>query len=88
MISQNRKTFTINNIFIGLIKKKKDQTKVNKINQNLVKEKIKTIFYSNDNIKYKINEFKLLTLSNNNFVPKNIDFFSYIIDKPKNILSS
>ena len=54
MISKNRKTFTINNIFIGLIKKKKDQTKVNKINQNLVKEKIKTIFYSNDNIKYKI----------------------------------
>ena len=80
-------------LFMGLIKKKKDnwkkdQTKVNEINQNLVKETIKTIFDANDNIKHKINEFKLLTLSNDSFVPKGIKFFSYIIDKPKNSLSS
>ena len=76
-------------IFMGIIKKKKDnwkkdQTKVNEINQNLVKETIKTIFDNNDNLNHKINEFKLLTLSNDSFVPKGIKFYSYIQDKSKN----
>ena len=80
-------------LFMGLIKKKKDnwkkdKTKVNEINQNLVKETINTIFDANDAIKHKINEFKLLTLSNDSFVPKGIKFFSYITDKPKGGLSS
>ena len=76
-------------IFMGIIKKKKDnwkkdQTKVNEINQNLVKETIKTIFDANENLSYKINEFKLLTLSNDSFVPKGIKYFCYIQDKSKN----
>ena len=76
-------------IFMGIIKKKKDnwkkdQTKVNEINQNLVKETIKTIFDSNENLNKKINEFKLLILSNDSFVPRGIRFFSYIQDKSKN----
>jgi hypothetical protein len=70
-------------IFMGIIKKKKDnwkkdQTKVNEINQNLVKETIKTIFDSNQNISQKINEVKLLTLSNDSFVPKGIKYFTYV----------
>ena len=74
---------------MGIIKKKKDnwkkdQTKVNEINQNLVKETIKTIFDSNENLNKKINEFKLLILSNDSFVPKGIRFYSYIQDKSKN----
>ena len=76
-------------IFMGIIKKKKDnwkkdQTKVNEINQNLVKETIKTIFDKNDNLNHKINEFKLLTLSNDSFVPKGIKYYSYVQDKSKN----
>ena len=76
-------------IFMGIIKKKKDnwkkdQSKVNEINQNLVKESIKTIFDINQNLSQKINEFKLLTLSNDSFVPKGIKFFCHIQDKPKN----
>ena len=75
-------------IFMGIIKKKKDnwkkdQTKVNEINQNLVKETIKTIFDANENLKQKINEFKLLTLSNDSFIPKGIKYFAYIQDKSK-----
>ena len=76
-------------IFMGIIKKKKDnwkkdQTKVNEINQNLVKETIKTIFDANENLSHKINEFKLLTLSNDSFVPKGIKYFCFIQDKSKN----
>ena len=76
-------------IFMGLIKKrkdnwKKDQTKVNEINQNLVKETITTIFDANEHLNQKINEFKLLTLSNDSFVPKGIKYYGYIQDKSKN----
>ena len=76
-------------IFMGIIKKKKDnwkkdQTKVNEINQNLVKETIKTIFDANENLSHKINEFKLLTLSNDSFVLKGIKYFCFIQDKSKN----
>ena len=75
-------------IFMGIIKKKKDnwkkdQSKVNEINQNLVKETIKTIFDANETLKQKINEFKLLTLSNDSFVPKGIKYYTYILDKSK-----
>lgn len=76
-------------IFMGLIKKrkdnwKKDQTKVNEINQNLKKETITTIFDANEHLNKKINEFKLLTLSNDSFVPKGIKYYAYIQDKSKN----
>ena len=69
-------------IFMGIIKKKKDnwkkdQSKVNEINQNLVKETIKTIFDGNKNLNQKIDEFKLLILSNDSFIPK------YIFSKMK-----
>ena len=76
-------------IFMGIIKKKKDnwkkdQTKVNEINQNLIKETIKTFFDANENLSHKINEFKLLTLSNDSFVLKGIKYFCFIQDKSKN----
>ena len=50
-------------IFMSIIKKKKDnwkkdQSKVNEINQNLVKETITTIYDNNENMNQKINEFK------------------------------
>ena len=50
-------------IFMSIIKKKKDnwkkdQSKVNEITQNLVKETITTIYDNNENMNQKINEFK------------------------------
>lgn len=77
-------------IFMGLIKKKKDnwkkdQSKVNEINQNLVKETIKTIFDANKYLNQKINDFKLLILSNDNFVPKGIKYSTYVEDKNSSI---
>ena len=73
-------------IFMGIIKKKKDnwkkdQSKVNEINQNLVKETIKTIFDNNKNMNHKINEFKLLILSNDSFIPKGIKYSTNVEDK-------
>lgn len=76
-------------IFMGIIKKKKDnwkkdQSKVNEINQNLVKETINTIFDAKTNLSEIIKEFKLLALSNDSFVPKGIKYYTYIQDKSKN----
>lgn len=76
-------------IFMGIIKKKKDnwkkdQSKVNEINQNLVKETINTIFDAKANLSEIIKEFKLLALSNDSFVPKGIKYYTYIQDKSKN----
>ena len=76
-------------IFMGIIKKKKDnwkkdQSKVNEINQNLVKETINTIFDAKTNLGEIIKEFKLLALSNDSFVPKGIKYYTYIQDKSKN----
>ena len=75
-------------IFMGIIKKKKDNwkkdlSKVNEINQNLVKETIKTIFDPNENVNKKIDEFKLLALSNDTFVPKGIKFCTYVQEGSK-----
>ena len=77
-------------IFMSIIKKKKDnwkkdQSKVNEINQNLVKETIKTIFDNNKNINQKINDFKLLILSNDSFIPKGIKYSTYVEDKNSSI---
>ena len=77
-------------IFMSIIKKKKDnwkkdQSKVNEINQNLVKETIKTIFDNNKNINQKINDFKLLILSNDSFIPKGIKYKTYVEDKNSSI---
>ena len=77
-------------IFMGIIKKKKDnwkkdQSKVNEINQNLVKETIKTIFDGNKNLNQKIDEFKLLILSNDSFIPKGIKYSTYVEDKNSSI---
>ena len=77
-------------IFMSIIKKKKDnwkkdQSKVNEINQNLVKETITTIYDNNENMNQKINEFKLLILSNDSFIPKGIKYSSYIEDKNSSI---
>jgi hypothetical protein len=74
---------------MGIIKKKKDnwkkdQSKVNEINQNLVKETINTIFDAKTNLGEIIKEFKLLALSNDSFVPKGIKYYTYIQDKSKN----
>jgi len=76
-------------IFMGIIKKKKDnwkkdQSKVHEINQNLVKETINTIFDAKTNLSEIIKDFKLLALSNDSFVPKGIKYFTYIQDKSKN----
>jgi hypothetical protein len=76
-------------IFMGIIKKKKDnwkkdQSKVNEINQNLVKETINTIFDAKTNLSEIIKDFKLLALSNDSFVPKGIKYYTYIQDKSKN----
>ena len=77
-------------IFMSIIKKKKDnwkkdQSKVNEINQNLVKETIKTIFDNNKNMNQKINDFKLLILSNDSFIPKGIKYKTYVEDKNSSI---
>ena len=77
-------------IFMGIIKKKKDnwkkdQSKVNEINQNLVKETIKTIFDGNKNLNQKIDEFKLLILSNDSFIPKGIKYSTYVEDKNSSV---
>ncbi len=77
-------------IFMSIIKKKKDnwkkdQSKVNEINQNLVKETIKTIFDNNINMNQKINDFKLLILSNDSFIPKGIKYKTYVEDKNSSI---
>ena len=77
-------------IFMSIIKKrkdnwKKDQSKVNEINQNLVKETIKTIYDNNKNMNQKINEFKLLILSNDSFIPKGIKYKTYVEDKNSSI---
>ena len=77
-------------IFMGIIKKKKDnwkkdQSKVNEINQNLVKETIKTIFDGNKNLNQKIDEFKLLILSNDSFIPKGIKYSTYVEDKNNSV---
>ena len=77
-------------IFMGVIQKKKDnwkkdQSKVNEINQNLVKETIKTIFDGNKYLNHKINEFKLLILSNDSFIPKGIKYSTYVEDKSSSI---
>ena len=76
-------------IFMSIIKKKKDiwkkdQSKVNEINQNLVKEKIKTLFDNNKNLSKKINKFKLLILSNDCFIPKGIKYGTFVEDKTSN----
>ena len=73
-------------IFMGLIKKRKDnwkndQSKVNEINQNLVKESFKTLFDKNENLGKKIDDFRLLSLSNDNFIPKGIKYASYVQEK-------
>ena len=77
-------------IFMSIIKKKKDnwkkdQSKVNEINQNLVKETIKTIFDNNKNMNQKINDLKLLILSNDSFIPKGIKYKTYVEDKNSSI---
>ena len=77
-------------IFMSIIKKKKDnwkkdQSKVNEINQNLVKETIKTIFDNNKSMNQKINDFKLLILSNDSFIPKGIKYQTYVEDKNSSI---
>ena len=77
-------------IFMSIIKKKKDnwkkdQSKVNEINQNLVKETIKTIFDNNKSMNQKINDFKLLILSNDSFIPKGIKYSTYVEDKNSSI---
>ena len=77
-------------IFMSIIKKKKDnwkkdQSKVNEINQNLVKETITTIYDNNENMNQKINEFKLLILSNDSFIPKGIKYKTYVEDKNSSI---
>ena len=77
-------------MFMGIIKKKKDnwkkdQSKVNEINQNLVKETIKTIFDSNKNLNKKISEFQLLILSNDSFIPKGIKYSTFVEDKNSSI---
>ena len=89
LIEEHLQLFYALIIFMGLIKKKKDNwkkdlSKVNEINQNLVKETIKTIFDADENLNQKTKEFKLLTLSNDSFVPKGIKYFTYIQDKSKN----
>ena len=77
-------------IFMSIIKKKKDnwkkdQSKVNEINQNLVKETIMTIFDNNKSMNQKINDFKLLILSNDSFIPKGIKYQTYVEDKNSSI---
>ena len=77
-------------IFVSIIKKKKDnwkkdQSKVNEINQNLVKETIMTIFDNNKSMNQKINDFKLLILSNDSFIPKGIKYQTYVEDKNSSI---
>ena len=73
-------------LFMNVIKKKKEnwkkgQSKVNEINQNLVKETIETIFDNNKNLYKKISDFKLLILSNDSFVPKGIKYCTFVEDK-------
>ena len=77
-------------LFMSVIKKKKEnwkkgQSKVNEINQNLVKETIETIFDNNKNLYKKISDFKLLILSNDSFVPKGIKYCTFVEDKNSSI---
>ena len=51
----------------------------------LVKETIKTIFDNNKNMNQKINDFKLLILSNDSFIPKGIKYKTYVEDKNSSI---
>ena len=73
-------------LFMNVIKKKKENwkkglTKVNEINQNLVKETIETIFDNNNNLYKKINDLKFLILSNDSFVPKGIKYCTFVEEK-------
>jgi len=73
-------------LFMNIIKIKKENwkkglTKVNEINQNLVKETFQTIFDNNKNLYQKISDLKFLILSNDSFVPKGIKYCTFVEDK-------
>ena len=73
-------------LFMNIIKIKKENwkkglTKVNEINQNLVKETFQTIFDNNKNLYQKITDLKFLILSNDSFVPKGIKYCTFVEDK-------
>ena len=77
-------------LFMNIIKIKKENwkkglTKVNEINQNLVKETIQTIFDNNKNLYQKISDLKFLILSNDSFVPKGIKYSTFVEDKSSSI---
>ena len=71
-------------LFMNIIKIKKENwkkglTKVNEINQNLVKETIQTNLYQ------KISDLKFLILSNDSFVPKGIKYSTFVEDKNSSV---
>ena len=77
-------------LFMNIIKIKKENwkkglTKVNEINQNLVKETIQTIFDNNKNLYQKISDLKFLILSNDSFVPKGIKYSTFVEDKNSSV---
>ena len=77
-------------LFMNIIKIKKENwkkglTKVNEINQNLVKETIQTIFDNNKNLYQKISDLKFLILSNDSFVPKGIKYSTFVEDKSSSV---
>ena len=77
-------------LFMNIIKIKKENwkkglTKVNEINQNLVKETFQTIFDNNKNLYQKISDLKFLILSNDSFVPKGIKYSTFVEDKSSSV---